>query len=112
MNIYTIDAHDNQRKIVGIDQIDILTNGSLEELKTIKNANQVGSVRNKDDDTIHGEITPLIMIINQGAKDWLKRVEVLISLGADSNQKINYYGNSMSARDVYYRKWGEGLKVR
>ena len=105
-----MNARDNNSKIVGIDQIDILTNGSLEELKTIKNPNQVGTVRNKDDDTIHGEITPLIMMINQGSKNWLERTNILISLGADPNEKINYYGNSMSARDVYYRKWGEDAK--
>ena len=103
-----MNARDQNSKIVGIDQIDILTNGSLEELKTIKNPNQVGTIKNMNDDTTHGEITPLIMIINQGAKDWLKRVEVLINLGANPNQTINYYGNSMSAKNVYYHKWGEG----
>ena len=105
-----MNARDNNSKIVGIDQIDILTNGSLEELKTIKNPNQVGTVRNKDDDTIHGEITPLIMMINQGSKNWLERTNILIGLGADPNEKINYYGNLMSPRDVYYRKWGEDAK--
>ena len=105
-----MNARDPNSKIVGIDQIDILTNGSLEDLKTIKNPNQVGAIKNKDDDTIHGEITPLIIIINQGAKDWLKRAEILIGLGADPNQTINYYGNSMNAKEVYHRKWGAGAK--
>jgi hypothetical protein len=101
---------DTKNKIVGIDQIDILTNGSLEDFKTIKNPNQVGSVRNKDDDTTYGEITPLIMIINQGSKDWLKRTEILIGLGADPTQRINYYGNPMNAKEVYHRKWGMSAK--
>jgi len=105
-----MNARDQNSKIVGIDQINILTNGSLEELKTIKNPNQVGTIINKDDNTTHGEITPLIMIINQGIKDWLKRVETLIGLGADPNQKIIFYGNSMNAKEVYHRKWGEGAK--
>lgn len=105
-----MNAPDNKNKIVGIDQIDILTNGSLEDFKTIKNPNQVGTIINKDDDTTHGEITPLIMIINQGSKDWLKRAEILIGLGADPNQTINYYGNPMNAKEVYHRKWGMSAK--
>ena len=105
-----MNPRDNKNKIVGIDQIDILINGSPEELKMIKHPNQVGNIKNMDDDSIHGEITPLIMIINQGSKDWLKRVEILIGLGADPTQTINYYGNPMNAKEVYHQKWGMSAK--
>ena len=83
--------HNSKHKIRGIDQIDIITNGSLEELKNIQNANQIGSILNIDDESICSEITPLIMVINQGEKDWLSRVKMLISLGADPNNRINYF---------------------
>ena len=52
-------------KITGIDEIDHIINGSIDQLRNLKNPNQVGQVLNKVTNEVLSNITPLIMIINQ-----------------------------------------------
>jgi hypothetical protein len=60
-------------KIIGIDNIKIITNGTIDEFKNITNPNQVGKVINTDNNEVVNEITPMIMIINQGNTDYKGR---------------------------------------
>ena len=98
---------ENKNKIVGIDNIDIITNGSIEELGEISNPNQVGKVVSEDGSTI-SNITPLIMIINQGAKDYKTRVDKLVEIGGDLDMNINYYNISTTARELA-NKYRDGV---
>ena len=85
-----------ENKIINIDQIDIITNGTIEELATLTNPNQIGNIVNPQGESI-SEITPLIMIINQ-ASNLQEKLDILIKNGADIDKEINYYGSKSSAR--------------
>ena len=89
----------DKNSITGIDQKDIIVNGSVEDLANITNPNQVGSVLDSTNQTI-SEITLLIMIINQGCKDYKDKVKALINIGADMNMNINYYGRVTNALEI------------
>ena len=97
---------ENKGKIIDIDDIDIITNGSLEDLKQIKNPNQIGKVIDENNEVV-SNITPLFMIINQGCKDYKKKISNLVEIGADLDMKIDYYGREISARElaVNYRNY-------
>ena len=90
---------DSKNKIIDINDLDIITNGTLAELKNI-DPNQIGHVVNSDSEII-SEITPLIMIINQNSRDMEERIAVLTNNGADMDLKIKYYNQEKSARDIY-----------
>lgn len=92
-------TNSDKNKITGIDQKDIIVNGSIQDLATITNPNQVGSVLDSTNNVI-SEITPLIMIINQGCKDYKDRVKALVDIGADMNMNINYYGRETNAFEI------------
>lgn len=93
-------------KIIGIDNIEIITNGTLDELKNIKNPNQVGQVINTDTNEFVKEITPMIMIINQGNPDYKERLNIMIQNGGNMEQVVNYNGG-MCPREiaVQYRNY-------
>lgn len=93
-------SKDTKNKITGIDNINIITNGTLEELDSITNVNQIGSIIEKDTDNIISQITPLFMIINQRAKDYKDRLDILIKNGGNMDMEINYYGRPTTARDI------------
>lgn len=88
-----------KNKITGIDNIDIITNGTPRQLKSIINPNQIGSVIEPNGNVI-SEITPLIMIVNKYGKNAKDNYNALIEAGADPNKKINYYNNDRSAYDL------------
>lgn len=88
-----------KNQIVGIDNIDIITNGSIEELGRISNPNQIGKVVSTDGSAI-SDITPLIMIINQGANDYKIRVDKLVEIGGNLDMNVNYYNTNTTARDI------------
>lgn len=95
-------------KIIGIDDIDTIINGTLQELASIKNPNQIGKVINLDDNnSVLSEITPLIMIVNQGCKDYKSRLEILEKNGGDLDMEVNYYNKNISARAlaIKYRNY-------
>jgi hypothetical protein len=92
-------ANSDKNKITGIDQKDIIINGSIQDLADITNPNQVGSVLDSSNNVI-SEITPLIMIINQGCKDYKDKVKALINIGADMNMSVNYYNRETTALDI------------
>ena len=93
------DINNIKSKITGINNISIITNGSISELSTIDNPNQIGTIVNDSGKTL-GQITPLIMIINQNGADCQKKINALIDAGADSNLVINYYGKDTSANEI------------
>lgn len=86
-------------KIIGINNIEIITNGTLEDLEKIKNPNQVGQVINKDTHEFINEITPMIMIINQNKSDYKERLNILIKNGGNMDQVVKY-NNGMSIREI------------
>tara|TARA_B100000524_G_scaffold340510_1_gene233728 strand:+ start:2254 stop:2547 length:294 start_codon:yes stop_codon:yes gene_type:complete len=89
--------NNNKNKII-IDQSDIITNGTIEQLKTIKNPNGIGTIVDEDNNFV-SQITPLMMIINQSAKNCQDKIDALLNIGADPNLKINYYGKNISASE-------------
>ena len=93
--------NNNKNKII-INQSDIITNGTIEQLLTIKNSNEIGSIVDKNNNFI-SQITPLIMIVNQSSLECQDKIDTLLSLGADPNLKINYYGKDICASDIISR---------
>lgn len=89
---------DNKNKII-INQSDIITNGTIEQLMTIKNSNKFVSIVDKNNNFI-SQIIPLIMIVNQNSLECQDKIDTLLSLGADPNLKINYYGKDICAYDI------------
>jgi hypothetical protein len=87
---------DKKTTIRGIDQIDIITNGSISSLKRVRNPNQVGQVVNMDTNEVLSDITPMMMIVNQGAKDCVARVMALQICGGDFHKEISYYNRTES----------------
>jgi hypothetical protein len=81
---------DKESKIIGIDQIDIITNGSIDDIKMIKNPNQIGKVIDEKTNDEKFEITPIFMIINQGLKDFKDRLDILIENGGDMDLIIHH----------------------
>lgn len=90
----------NENKVIEIDNIFFITNGTLDEMNKIDNPNQVGNVVRIDTGEIVSEITPLFMIINQNAKNFREKLDVLIKNGGDMHMKINYYGTPRSAEEI------------
>lgn len=89
----------SENKIFGINDIAIIINGTIEELGTISNPNQLGTVVSKDG-TILSNITPLIMIINQNAKDYKARVDKLVEIGGNLDMDVDYYNTNTTPRDL------------
>lgn len=87
-------------KITGIDEIDTITNGSIDQLRNLKKPNQIGQVINKETNEVLSSITPLIMIINQSAKDYRERVAALQAAGADMDMRVSYYGRETTALEI------------
>jgi hypothetical protein len=93
---------DNDRKITNIDHLDILTNGTVDEIKdSVTNPNQIGYVIDTKTNEQISQITPVIIIINQGLSDLDNRINALSENGADMNMKIDYYGTQRSANEIY-----------
>ena len=91
---------DKNTTIRGIDQTDIIINGSIDELKTVREPNQVGQILNKDTNEVLSEITPMMMIVNQSTKDCIVRVRALHSCGGDFHKKISYYNRKESPYSI------------
>jgi hypothetical protein len=93
---------DNDGKITNIDHLDILTNGTVDEIRnSVTNPNQIGYVINTKTNEQISQITPVIIIINQGLSDLDNRINALSENGADMNMKIDYYGTQRSANEIY-----------
>ena len=94
-------SNKNKNKIVNIPNIDIFTNGNIEEFKNLKkeDINTIGNVIDENGNII-SEINPMIMVINQNRSDYKEKIDILINNGGDFNKKINYYGKEMSAYDI------------
>jgi hypothetical protein len=93
---------DTNRKITNIDHLDILTNGTVDEIiDSVSNPNQIGYVIDTKTNEQISQITPVIIIINQGLSDLDNRINALSENGADMNMKIDYYGTQRSANEIY-----------
>ena len=90
----------NDTMITGIDEIDTITNGSIDQLRNLKNPNQVGRVKKSGTNEVLSNITPIIMIINQSAKDCRERVTALQAAGADMDMRVSYYGRDTTALEI------------
>lgn len=95
---------DHKNKITGIDNIEIITNGTTEQFKTINNADQVGQIIEKTTQNIVSQTTPLFIIIVQGRKGWEQLLNILIQNGGNLDRRINFWGNQVSARELMQRK--------
>ena len=94
----------NKNKITDIDNIDIITNGTADQFKTINNADQVGHIIEKTTQNIVSETTPLFMIIVQGRKGWEELLDILVQNGGNLDRQINFWGSQVSARMLLERK--------
>lgn len=94
--------NDNDRKnrIVNIDNLDIIINGTLEDMRKINNPNQVGQVIYEDNEEIKSNITPMIMIINQALNDYKERLDILVQNGGDLDMNIKYYMRETTPRQI------------
>ena len=88
----------NNNKIIDIDQIELITNGNLEDFDSLINPNQVGKVINSEGEVI-SEITPLFMIINQNVKVY-EKLDRLKDKDINLYQKIDYYGTPKTAKYI------------
>ena len=91
-------AKRDNNKIAGIDGIGIITNGTPLEMEDA-NPHQIGYVINELGQNI-SQITPMIMIINQGLKNYKEILDIMIKNGGDIDQVINYYGRETTAREI------------
>ena len=101
---------DNMKhKIVGFDSnvLNVVTNGTFQD---IIDGNHLfvgtGRVVNRDtDEVISHEITPMIMLINQGCNDKIESLRTFIN-GDDPryiqefDREINYFNKTTSAREI------------
>lgn len=87
-----------ETNIINIDNLDIIINGSLKDINKITNPNQVGQVIYKDNNEVKSHINPMIMIINQGLKDYRERLKILVNNGGYLDMKINYYNIETTPR--------------
>lgn len=92
---------EDKNKIIGFSNNDLylITNGDISNITNISNVNKIGHVINPNNNQI-SDITPLIMILNSARKNWRKLFDKLVSIGADPDLKIQYYGNNLSANDI------------
>jgi hypothetical protein len=96
--------HNDKNKITGIDNIDIITNGTADQFKTITNADQVGHIIDKTTQNILSETTPLFMMIVQHRRGWEELLNILVQNGGNLDRQINFWGNQVSARQLLQRK--------
>ena len=94
----------NKNKITDIDNIDIITNGTADQFKTINNADQVGLIIDTTTQNILSETTPLFMIIVQGRKGWEELLDILVQNGGNLDRQINFWGSQVSARMLLQRR--------
>ena len=93
--------HNEKSKIINIDHLDVLTNGTVEEIRnTVTNPNQIGHVINKENNEQLSRITPAFMLYNQGLSDVRLRIDALVENGADLNMQIDYYGTPRTANHI------------
>ena len=91
----------NKNEIRGPAEIlKIITNGSLEELKRLQYPNELMKIFSTDNQNEQGEITPLVMIINQSSTNVQEKINALIFAGANPSLSFNYFGCTTTAREL------------
>ena len=88
---------DNECKVV-IDHVEAITNGSCEDLRQVP-PDTTGLVKNGEGEVV-SKITPLMMVVNQGGRDWKLRYRALLDAGHDPHKSVDYYGKQRSATDL------------
>ena len=84
--------------------LNTITNGGSEEIKSISDVNQRFSAKSQCPFTNkiqHGVITQPVMKMNQFRDCNHPTVQMLLCLGADPAMKIDYYGTSKSALEIF-----------
>ena len=110
---YNYDNHNYRNnpksKIIGFEfnVLNNITNGTMED---IINGEYLfagtGSVINTDtNDVVSQEITPMVMLINQGCIDKIERLREYIDgndmrYAMEFDRQINYFGVNTSAREI------------
>lgn len=95
-----MNTYSDKNIIVGIDNINIITNGTLDEMIQVTNPNQVGKVKNGDTHEAKYDINPMIMIINQNKPDYREHLDYLIQNGGDMDKEINYGNRVTTPREI------------
>ena len=101
--------HDSNNKIIGFE-FNVLNTIINRTINNIIDGEYLftgtGSVVNKDtNDVVSQEITPMVMLINQGCSDKIARLREYID-GNDTryaeefDRQINYFGVNTSAREI------------
>ena len=89
-------------KIINIDHLGVITNATVDKIRnTVTNPNQIGHVINTETNEQISQITPVIMLINQGLSDLDNRINALSENGADLNMEIDYYGTPRTANQIF-----------
>lgn len=92
---------ENKNEIRGPAEIlKIITNGSPEDLKRLQYPNELMKIFSTDTQNEKGEITPLVMIINQSSTNVQEKINALIAAGADPSLSFNYSGCKTTARQL------------
>ena len=101
--------HNSKTKIIGFEfnVLNAITNGTMANIIDGEYLFAgTGNVVNKDtNDVVSQEITPMVMLINQGCLDKISRLREYID-GNDTryakefDRQINYYGVNTSAREI------------
>lgn len=92
---------ENKNEIRGQPRnLEIITNGSLDDLRTFQYPNQLMKIFTKDTQVEKGEITPLVMVINQSCTSVQEKVNALIAAGADPTLSFNYFGKTTTAIEI------------
>ena len=104
-----MNPNDEKNTIVGFDRnvIQVVTNGTMEEIidGNYLFAGTGKVVKADSEEVISEEITPMIMLINQGGEDKINTLREYIE-GNDTkyneefNRTINYFGRETSAREI------------
>ena len=101
--------HNPKSKIIGFDSdiINTITNGTMADIIDGQHLFAgTGSVINTEtNDVVSQEITPMVMLINQGCVDKLERIREYIDgnderYAQEFDRQINYFGVNTSAREI------------
>lgn len=85
-------------RILEIDNLDSLLNGSLNYLDCI-NHNQIGKVLDSNN-TLISYITPIMILSWKKPDNYISKIKKLINKGANLDRRINYFGVMMNTKDV------------
>ena len=86
-------------KIVGLDDLDILSNTSINNMNNI-NINQLGKIIDADTNEMISFINPIAFLSKKKPDNYINKIKKLIENGANMNVVFNYYGIMMNSKDI------------